>query len=115
LSPTSGDESSLSDRIDNFVNFVAETFVGSELKDRHEGLLHFQVPIEEMTWSKIFGTIERAKKKYFLEDYSVSQTSLEQVFISFARPQHVAREVDETCLKMCRERCCRGANGRRRQ
>lgn len=37
---------------------------------------------------KVFGTLEAAKEKYRIEDYCVSQISLEQVFLSFAQFQH---------------------------
>lgn len=40
------------------------------------------------TPSKVFGTLEAAKDKYHIEDYCVSQISLEQVFLSFAQFQH---------------------------
>jgi len=60
--------------------------------------------------------MERAKKEYDIDDYSVSQTSLEQVFINFARAQHSEREVDLTlgdrCARYCRQ--CLGRSGRNR-
>lgn len=37
---------------------------------------------------QVFGTLEAAKEKYRIEDYCVSQISLEQVFLSFAQFQH---------------------------
>jgi ATP-binding cassette subfamily A (ABC1) protein 3 len=90
-SPLPGEQPPFTERVENFIAFVNGTFVGCELKDRHEGLLHYHIPSDALTWSQIFGIVELAKAKYFIEDYSVSQTSLEQVFISFARPQHRAR------------------------
>lgn len=35
----------------------------------------------------MFGVLEKATEKYGVDDYSVSQTSLEQVFLSFAHVQ----------------------------
>lgn len=40
------------------------------------------------TPTQVFGTLEAAKEKYQIEDYCVSQISLEQVFLSFAQFQH---------------------------
>lgn len=40
------------------------------------------------TSTQVFGTLEAAKEKYCIEDYCVSQISLEQVFLSFAQFQH---------------------------
>lgn len=36
---------------------------------------------------KVFGVLEKAKEKYGVDDYSVSQISLEQVFLGFAHLQ----------------------------
>lgn len=41
---------------------------------------------------QVFGALEKAKEKYRLEDYSVSQISLEQVFMSFTRFQHYTED-----------------------
>lgn len=41
---------------------------------------------------KVFGTLEAAKEKYNIDDYAVSQISLEQVFLSFAQFQHCSRK-----------------------
>ena len=49
---------------------------------------------------QVFGLIEQNKVDLFIEDYSVSQTTLEQVFINFARAQRPpADEID--CGKGC--------------
>ncbi len=45
--------------------------------------------------SQVFGVLETAKEKYSIEDYCVSQISLEQVFLSFAQFQH--------CAEVCRK------------
>lgn len=41
---------------------------------------------------KVFGILEKAKEKYRVDDYSVSQISLEQVFLSFAHLQPPAED-----------------------
>jgi len=69
-------------------------------------MLRRQAPSEKLTWAHVFGTMERAKLQYDIDDYSVSQTSLEQVFINFARAQHTERETDLTCAARCAI-CCR--------
>lgn len=33
---------------------------------------------------KVFGILEEAKEQYNLEDYSISQITLEQIFLTFA-------------------------------
>ncbi|XP_070581084.1 phospholipid-transporting ATPase ABCA3-like isoform X2 [Ptychodera flava] len=72
--------------------FIEGTFPGSKLKDEHQGMVHYHITDTRLTWAEIFGKMERAKTKYNIEDYSVSQTTLEQVFINFARSQRDVAE-----------------------
>ncbi|KAG9340457.1 hypothetical protein JZ751_021570 [Albula glossodonta] len=73
-----------------FKDFIESTFPGSLLKDEHQGMVHYHLTDKTLTWAQVFGTMEAAKEKYGIEDYSVSQISLEQVFLSFAQFQHCA-------------------------
>ncbi|PNF40610.1 ATP-binding cassette sub-family A member 3 [Cryptotermes secundus] len=62
---------------------------GCVLKDEHQGLLHYHVTDPSTPWKHLFTTMEYVKHKYDLvEDYVVSETTLEQVFISFAKSQN---------------------------
>uniref|UniRef100_A0A8B9KPN9 ATP-binding cassette, sub-family A (ABC1), member 3b n=1 Tax=Astyanax mexicanus TaxID=7994 RepID=A0A8B9KPN9_ASTMX len=58
------------------------------LKDEHQGMVHYHLTDKMLTWAQVFGTLEAAKEKYSIEDYCVSQISLEQVFLSFAQFRH---------------------------
>lgn len=73
-------------------DYIANTFPGSTLKDEHQGYLHYQLIAENKTWANLFGIMEQAKKEFNIEDYSVSQTTLEQVFMNFTRAQRVVEE-----------------------
>ncbi|XP_066292809.1 phospholipid-transporting ATPase ABCA3-like isoform X1 [Branchiostoma lanceolatum] len=73
-------------------DFIEENFPGSILKDEHYGMVHYHVKDRSLTWAHVFGTMERAKTRFNIEDYLVSQTSLEQVFLNFAKWQ---RQTDE--------------------
>lgn len=44
-----------------------------------------------MKWSTLFGIMENAKRTINIEDYSISQNSLEQVVLGFIKSQR-ARE-----------------------
>ena len=53
--------------------------------------------------SQIFGVFERNRASLHLEDYSVSQTTLEQVFMDFAKSQLPSRqEMNLGCLSACK-------------
>ncbi|KAG9264555.1 ATP-binding cassette sub-family A member 3 [Astyanax mexicanus] len=71
-----------------FKDFIESTFPGSVLKDEHQGMVHYHLTDKMLTWAQVFGTLEAAKEKYSIEDYCVSQISLEQVFLSFAQFRH---------------------------
>ncbi|MGH0173668.1 UNVERIFIED_CONTAM: hypothetical protein FKN15_075354 [Acipenser sinensis] len=71
-------------------DFIESTFHESVLKDEHQGMVHYHLTDTTLTWARVFGTMEAAKEKYRIEDYCVSQISLEQVFLSFTQFQHCA-------------------------
>ncbi|XP_058536334.1 phospholipid-transporting ATPase ABCA3 [Ochotona princeps] len=73
--------------LEAFKAFVELTFPGSILEDEHQGMVHYHLPSHGLGWAKVFGILEKAKEKYGVDDYSVSQISLEQVFLSFAHLQ----------------------------
>nr|XP_036860350.1 ATP-binding cassette sub-family A member 3 isoform X1 [Manis javanica]XP_036860351.1 ATP-binding cassette sub-family A member 3 isoform X1 [Manis javanica]XP_036860355.1 ATP-binding cassette sub-family A member 3 isoform X1 [Manis javanica]XP_036860356.1 ATP-binding cassette sub-family A member 3 isoform X1 [Manis javanica] len=73
--------------LEDFKAFVDLTFPGSVLEDEHQGMVHYHLPGDDLSWAKVFGVLEKAKEKYGVDDYSVSQISLEQVFLGFAHLQ----------------------------
>lgn len=44
---------------------------------------------------KVFGILEEAKEQFHLEDYSISQITLEQVFLNFANPENTEGDYNE--------------------
>jgi len=78
------------------MDFIQTSFPGAQLKDYHQGLVHYHLPESGLTWARIFGLMESAKTKYQIEDYSVGQTTLEQVFLNFAKSQ-VGDDVNGNC------------------
>ncbi|XP_033630935.1 ATP-binding cassette sub-family A member 3-like [Asterias rubens] len=73
--------------LSNFKLLMEEMFPGSKLKDEHQGMVHYHITNTQLTWAQVFGAMERAKTSCGIKDYSVSQTTLEQVFLNFARMQ----------------------------
>jgi len=90
------------------MDFINQTFPGSQLKDQHDGLVHYRIgKAPGLTWARLFGAVEGARVAYDIEDYSVSQTTLEQVFISFARMQREPQEIkSKSCIRVCCCCCC---------
>ncbi|KAM5199113.1 phospholipid-transporting ATPase ABCA3-like isoform 1-T2 [Hipposideros larvatus] len=74
--------------LDDLKFFITMTFPGSVLKQQDQGILNYYIPSKDNSWAKVFGILEEAKKHLNLEDYSISQITLEQVFLSFASLQN---------------------------
>lgn len=56
-------------------------------RDSRQGMMTLYLPFDDATWSKLFGALEKAKKQLHIETYSLSQTTLEQIFLSFTKAQ----------------------------
>jgi ABC-type multidrug transport system ATPase subunit len=69
------------------LEFIASTFLGQKVLERHEQVIRFNLPADGHALGAIFGTIEGARSKLGIAEYTVSQTTLEQVFNSFAAQQ----------------------------
>jgi ATP-binding cassette subfamily A (ABC1) protein 3 len=64
---------------------VIAKFPGAVVKEEHFGMVRFV--IEKVPWSVLFGEMERIKHGMQLEDYSVTQATLEQVFLECTAAQ----------------------------
>ncbi|GFT89233.1 ATP-binding cassette sub-family A member 3 [Nephila pilipes] len=73
--------------MDDVRAFVERTFDSATLKSAHENLLLYHIPRSQLSWSEIFRLMEEAKVMFNIEDYSVGETTLEQVFVNFAMGQ----------------------------
>ncbi|GBN51206.1 ATP-binding cassette sub-family A member 3 [Araneus ventricosus] len=83
----------------NDVEFIKEikTHVDSnlkaaKLKDEHQGILQYHVVDPSATLSSLFKFMSSMKEEFDLEDYLISDTSLEQVFLALASAQRVCSE-----------------------
>ncbi len=77
-------------------NVVMSRFNECSIKDEHKDYVHFHVGDVSTPWHRLFETMEGIKNEFpAAEDYSVSETTLEQVFLSFAKHQKV-QDADES-------------------
>jgi ABC-type multidrug transport system ATPase subunit len=74
---------------DHVYNGVLELFPGARLLERHDSVMKFQLSGDYASGSlaDIFEKMEQNKRELCIIEYSVSQTSLEQIFIHFAKQQ----------------------------
>ncbi|XP_043909754.1 phospholipid-transporting ATPase ABCA7 [Protopterus annectens] len=81
--------------------FIQTSFPKIILKERRRGMLQYQLPSRHCSLAKIFGVLSKNRERLCIEDYSVSQTTLDQVFVNFAKDQtddDVLKEVTVTSL-----------------
>ncbi|XP_077410492.1 retinal-specific phospholipid-transporting ATPase ABCA4-like isoform X1 [Vanacampus margaritifer] len=74
--------------------FMESTFPGCIQREKHYNTLQYKIPSSSL--ARIFQMVLANKDKLNIEDYSVSQTTLDQVFVNFAKQQ--SREDDAIVL-----------------
>ncbi|KAL1772572.1 retinal-specific ATP-binding cassette transporter [Sigmodon hispidus] len=65
--------------------FFQGNFPGSVQRERHHSMLQFQVSSSSL--ARIFQLLISHKESLLIEEYSVTQTTLDQVFVNFAKQQ----------------------------
>lgn len=66
-------------------NHVHRSFPMAELKERFLGLLTFHINTPELKWSEVFFELAEMKRTIGIRDYTMTQSSLESVFLSFSK------------------------------
>lgn len=86
-------------RFENVLAFLQENFGSVELLERQHDSCWFKIhdqsaDANSLRLSNVFELVENAKSRLSIREYSVSQTTLEQIFNAFASQQ----DVDEPVL-----------------
>ncbi|XP_006882541.1 PREDICTED: retinal-specific ATP-binding cassette transporter [Elephantulus edwardii] len=71
--------------------FFQGNFPGSVQRERHYNMLQFQVSSSSL--ARIFQLLISHKDSLLIEEYSVTQTTLDQVFVNFAKQQTEAHDI----------------------
>ena len=61
------------------MGFIEQELPGSTLKEKHRNMLQYQLPSSLTSLARIFSLLSSHKEALSIEDYSVSQTTLDQV------------------------------------
>uniref|UniRef100_A0A3Q1C7W4 P-type phospholipid transporter n=1 Tax=Amphiprion ocellaris TaxID=80972 RepID=A0A3Q1C7W4_AMPOC len=69
------------------MKFIESELSGSTLKEKHRNMLQYQLPSSLTSLAHIFSILAQNKDTLCIEDYSVTQTTLDQVFVNFAKDQ----------------------------
>ncbi|CAH8676235.1 unnamed protein product [Schistosoma rodhaini] len=90
ISPHVPHQLSLINAVDNVDSFIKREFPDARLVDRHQGVLQYHLPTDgrnQVRLSHIFNLMETNKTRLGLLNYSISQTTLEQIFIDLIKLQ----------------------------
>lgn len=63
--------------------FVKKNFPSARVQEKHRELITFYIADKSLPWSRMFGIMEKGKTALHIEDYSLGQSSLEQVLIKY--------------------------------
>ncbi|XP_041118415.1 ATP-binding cassette sub-family A member 12-like [Polyodon spathula] len=75
--------------VEHITTFMQSHFPSTFLKDHHSGTLEYHVPVAPEGIADIFDQLERNKASLSIKNFSVSQTTLDEVFINFAKESSV--------------------------
>ncbi|GCB67236.1 hypothetical protein scyTo_0005092 [Scyliorhinus torazame] len=74
-------------------NLLETHFPGTILKEQHQYSLEYEVPQNKGDLARMFQFLENNKEELNIKHYSISQATLDQVFINFAR------QLDQTAVE----------------
>lgn len=80
--------------MENLTKFMQLHFPKTYLKDQHLSMLEYHVPVTAGGVANIFDLLETNKTALNITNFLVSQTTLEEVFINFAKDQKSYENVD---------------------
>jgi hypothetical protein len=72
---------------DKLFEFMKTYFPSQTTLDIHKRLFEFTVPLKDTKLSRLFKLIEKNRSNVGINDYSISQTTLDQIFVDFANQQ----------------------------
>jgi ATP-binding cassette, subfamily A (ABC1), member 3 len=69
----------------NVQHRVCDVFRMAELKERYLDILTFHITNTQLKWSEVFRICANLKEELNIQDYGLTQMSLEQVFMIFSK------------------------------
>jgi ABC-type multidrug transport system ATPase subunit len=85
---TMGAGEDLSERVAKLKKIIVENVPGSTDDGSFEGRVRYELPQDNLKLHDMFRLLESKREELHIKDYTISQTTLEQVFIHFAQHQH---------------------------
>uniref|UniRef100_A0A4W5PCN1 ATP-binding cassette sub-family A member 2 n=1 Tax=Hucho hucho TaxID=62062 RepID=A0A4W5PCN1_9TELE len=85
-----------SSSVKEVVKFFNRNFPEAVLKESHHTKVQFQLKSERISLAQVFSKMEQVVEVLEIDDYSVSQTTLDNVFVNFAKKQSDNLEQQES-------------------
>ncbi|KAL3876747.1 hypothetical protein ACJMK2_034544 [Sinanodonta woodiana] len=86
----------LDQRMESLHQYIEKLFPNRILLESFGDRAHYRIPMEHVrSLGKIFTDLEEGKKNNGIEEYSFSQSTLEQIFLDFAKKQQDSGETEE--------------------
>ena len=74
---------------------IISKFESCIVTDEHLDYIHFHVSNPTTSWHSLFTNMESVKGEFnIIQDYSIQETTLEQIFLGFARGDGTANEAN---------------------
>lgn len=73
------------DKLQMIKTEIKQLFPSADLKEQYLDILTYHIPVMDLKWSETFGLMAQMKNVMNIDDYSLTQTSLEQVFLFFSK------------------------------
>ncbi len=81
-------------------NFIKGKFHDVVVMEQHTTVIHFEIPATNLRLSELFTVLSECRNQFPIEDFTVSQTTLEQVFINMAQVQELLQSGNLVALQM---------------
>lgn len=83
-------------RMESIKKEITQLFPSADLKEHYLDILTYHIPDQNLKWSEVFGIMEQVKTVLNIDDYSLTQTSLEQVFLFFSKSGNYQQQSNQT-------------------
>ncbi|CAF2630332.1 unnamed protein product [Rotaria sp. Silwood2] len=79
------------------INYIKERIPEADIKEEHNKMIHFRVSTNVPLY-KMFSVLEEAREdlKTIIEDYTVTQVTLDDVFVNFAKIQEESQILEQS-------------------
>jgi hypothetical protein len=87
------------------ISYIKERIPEATVKEEHNKMIHFRVTTSVPLY-KMFSVLEEAREQLLnlIEDYTVTQVTLDDVFVNFAKIQQDNQTTDIHCGDDCIKR-----------